>query len=139
MTINQLSIFIENKSGTLTKVLDLLSKDGVQIIASTIADTSEFGIYRVICNEPIKAYNVLKNNNINVQLTDVLAVEIEDEPGKAAHVIDLFTKAGVDVAYMYSFLFKWKGILILKVNPLDKAKEIMILNKISFITVEDLR
>ena len=106
MTINQLSIFIENKSGALIKVLDLLSKEGVQIIASTIADTSEFGIYRVICNEPSKAYNILKNNNINVQLTDVLAVQIEDAPGTAAHVIDLFTKAGVDVAYMYSFLFK---------------------------------
>ena len=67
MTIKQLSIFIENKEGTLTKVLDLLSKAGIQIIASTIADTNDCGIYRVLCNQPTQAYLILKENGINVQ------------------------------------------------------------------------
>ena len=139
MTIKQLSIFIENKAGTLTKVLDLLSKVSIQIIASTIADTQEFGIYRVICAEPSKAYKVLRTANISVQLTDVLAVQIDDKPGAAANVIDMFAKGGVNVSYMYSFLLKGKGILILRTHPYHKAHELMILNKVSFITEEDLK
>ena len=139
MTIKQLSIFIENKAGTLIKVLDLLSKEGIQIIASTIANTQEFGIYRIICAEPLKAYNILRAANINVQLTDVLAVQIDDKPGAAANVIDIFAKGGVNVAYMYSFLLKGKGVLILRTHPSDKAHELMILNKVSFITEEDLK
>ncbi|MBO7440001.1 MAG: amino acid-binding protein [Bacteroidales bacterium] len=139
MTIKQLSIFIENKAGTLIKVLDLLSKEGIQIIASTIADTQEFGIYRIICAEPLKAYNILRAANINVQLTDVLAVQIDDKPGAAANVIDIFAKGGVNVAYMYSFLLKGKGVLILRTFPADKANELMILNKVNFVTEEDLK
>lgn len=139
MTIHQLSIFIENKSGTLTKVLDLLSKEGVQIIASTIADTQEFGIYRVISNNPVKGYNVLKDNNINVQLTDVLAVQIDDKPGQAAQVIDKLSAAGVNISYMYSFLLGGKGTLVMRVTPADKANEVIMLNKIKFITEDDLR
>lgn len=139
MTIKQLSIFIENKAGTLIKVLDLLSKEGVQIIASTIADTQEFGIYRVICAEPLRAYNILRDANINVQLTDVLAVQIDDKPGAAANVIEIFAQGGVNVAYMYSFLLKGKGVLILRTIPSDKANELMILNKVNFVTEEDLK
>ena len=62
MTIKQLSIFIENKEGTLTKVLELLSKAGIQIIASTIADTKDYGIYRVLCNQPTQAYLILTSD-----------------------------------------------------------------------------
>ena len=74
MTIKQLSIFIENKSGTLIKVLDMLSKAGIQIVASTVADTQEYGIYRIICDNPAKAYILLKEEGINLQLTDVFAL-----------------------------------------------------------------
>lgn len=139
MTIKQLSIFIENKSGTLIKVLDLLSKESIQIIAPTIADTTEFGIYRVICNEPTKAYNILKDNNINVQLTDVLGIRIKDKPGMAAQAIDLISKAGIDISYMYTFLLNGEGILIMRTNPCDKTKEIIKQNNIGFITENDLQ
>ena len=84
MTIKQLSIFIENKSGTLIRVLDLLSRANIQIIASTIADTQDYGIYRVLCSAPGEAYLILKDNGINVQLADVMAITIDDEPGRAA-------------------------------------------------------
>ena len=139
MTIKQLSIFIENKAGTLTKVLDLLSKEGIQIIASTIADTQEFGIYRVICAEPLKAFNILRAANINVQLTDVLAVKIDDKPGAAANVIDIFYQGGINVAYMYSFLLNGNGVLAIRAVPSDTAHELMVLNKIDFITEDDLK
>lgn len=68
MTVQQLSVFIENKAGTLLKVLELLKEAKIQLIASTIADTVEYGIYRIICSEPMRAYNTLKEANISVAL-----------------------------------------------------------------------
>ena len=104
MTIKQLSIFIENKGGTLITVLDLLSKAGIQIIASTIADTKDYGIYRVLTNDSAQAYLILKEAGINVQLSDVFALSIDDQPGRAAEVVSLISEAGVSILYLYSFL-----------------------------------
>ena len=87
MTIKQLSIFIENKGGTLIKVLELLSKANIQIIASTVADTKDYGIYRVLTNNPSQAYIILKEAGINVQLSDVFALSIDYQPGRAAEVV----------------------------------------------------
>ena len=78
MTINQLSIFIENRSGTLIKVLEVLKQSGIQIVASTIADTAEYGIYRLICSEPQRAYEELKKAGIAVAQSDVFAIELDN-------------------------------------------------------------
>ena len=85
MTINQISIFIENRSGTLIKVLEVLKQSGIQIIASTIADTAEYGIYRLICSEPMRAYEELKKANIAVALSDVFAIELDNQPMPLKH------------------------------------------------------
>ena len=82
MTINQLSIFMENRSGTLIKALELMKKSKIQIIASTIADTAEYGIYRIICSEPSRAYKELKEAGVAVALSDVFALELDDEPAE---------------------------------------------------------
>lgn len=124
-TIKQLSIFIENKSGTLIKVLDLFSKAKIQIIASTIADTQDYGIYRVLCSAPCEAYTMLKENGINVQLTDVLAIAIEDEPGKAAIAINALSESEVNILYMYSFLWKGKGVLVMRTDKSEKAMHVI--------------
>ena len=137
MTINQLSIFIENKEGTLTKVLDLLSKAGIQIIASTIADTKDYGIYRVLCNQPTQAYLILKENGINVQLADVTALSIDDVPGRAAEAVKKLSASGVNILYLYSFLWKGKGVLVLRTDNNDKTNETIIINKMSFLTEVD--
>ncbi len=137
MTIKQLSIFIENKEGTLTKVLELLSKAGIQIIASTIADTKDYGIYRVLCNQPTQAYLILKENGINVQLADVIALSIDDVPGGAAEAVKKLSASGVNILYLYSFLWKGKGVLILRTDNSDKANETIIINKMSFLTEAD--
>ena len=100
MTIKQLSIFIENKSGTLIKVLDKLSKAGIQIIASTVADTKDFGIYRVLCDKPLQAYLLLKEEGINIQLTDVIALSIDDTPGMAAQAVNKISLSGVNILYL---------------------------------------
>ena len=137
MTIKQLSIFIENKEGTLTKVLDLLRKAGIQIIASTIADTKDYGIYRVLCNQPTQAYLILKENGINVQLADVTALSIDDVPGRAAEAVKKLSASGVNILYLYSFLWKGKGVLVLRTDNNDKTNETIIINKMSFLTEVD--
>lgn len=139
MTIKQLSIFIENKGGTLIRVLDLLSKAGIQIIASTVADTQDYGIYRVLCNEPAKAYLILKEEGINVQLADVIALSIDDEPGRAAQAVQAFSESGVSISYMYSFLWKGRGVLVFRANPSEKAKEVIMLRKLGFMTEENFK
>ena len=137
MTIKQLSIFIENKEGTLTKVLDLLSKAGIQIIASTIADTKDYGIYRVLCDKPTQAYLILKENGINVQLADVIALSIDDVPGRAAEAVKKLSASGVNILYLYSFLWQGKGVLILRTDNSEKANETIIIHKMSFLTEAD--
>ncbi|MBQ8710714.1 MAG: amino acid-binding protein [Bacteroidaceae bacterium] len=139
MTIKQLSIFIENKGGTLIKVLDLLSKAGIQIIASTVADTKDYGIYRVLTNNPAQAYLILKDAGINVQLSEVFALSINDQPGRAAETIKEISDAGVSILYLYSFLWKGKGVLVFRADQSEKAKESIMLNKLTFLTKEDFR
>ena len=137
MTIKQLSIFIENRGGTLIKVLDLLSKGGIQIIASTIADTKDYGIYRVLCDKPAQAYLILREAGVNVQLSDVIALSIDDAPGRAAEVVSVLSAAGVDILYMYSFLWKGKGVLVMRTDPIEKAREVITLKKLSFFLEQD--
>ena len=138
MTVNQLSIFIENKSGTLVKVLKLLKEEGIQLIASTIADTAEYGICRIICSEPARAYEVLKAAGVAVSLCDVFAIELDDEPGRAADAIELFAREGISIAYLYSFLLGGKGVLVFRTDNSEKAREVITLNKLNFIAEKDL-
>jgi len=138
MTVHQLSVFIENKSGALVKVLNVLKKEGIQIIASTIADTVEYGIFRIICSEPVKAYNVLKANGISVTLADVFAIELDDKPGCAAEAIANFAEEGISLSYLYSFLLGGKGVLIFRADNPEKAREAIIIHKLKFIAEKDL-
>lgn len=125
MTIHQLSIFIENRSGTLIKVLDALKQAGIQIIASTIADTAEYGIYRLICSEPMRACEKLKKAGVAVALSEVFALELDNEPGRAADAVKMFSEADISITYMYSFLLRGKGILIFRTDNNEHAVEVI--------------
>ena len=138
MTVQQLSVFIENKAGTLLKVLELLKEAKIQLIASTIADTVEYGIYRIICSEPMRAYNTLKEATISVALSDVFALTLDNQVGRAADAIKIFSDAKIGITYMYSFLLGDKGILIFRTDNPDRAREVIILNNLSFVADKDL-
>lgn len=138
MTIHQLSVFIENKSGTLVKVLNLLKEAGIQLIASSIADTTEYGICRIICSEPTKAYAKLKDAGIAVSLCEVFAVELDDEPGRAAEAIDIFAREGISIAYLYSFLLNGKGVLIFRTDNAEAAAEAIRNSTLKAIPEKDL-
>ena len=138
MTVQQISIFVENKQGTLLKVLELLKEAKIQLVASTIADTVEYGIYRIICSEPTRAYQVLKDAGISVALSDVFAITLDNEPGRAADAVKILHDAGIGITYMYSFLLEGKGILVFRTNNAELTREVIILNKMSFISEKEL-
>ncbi|MEE1309343.1 MAG: amino acid-binding protein [Bacteroidaceae bacterium] len=123
--MKQLSIFIENKQGTLLTVLNVLKSANIQIIASTISDTQDFGIYRIICDNPERAYIVLGEQCVSVTLTEVFAIQLEDKPGEAARVLALFAEADISIAYMYSFLLSGKGILVFRSSDTEKTKQVI--------------
>ena len=116
MTVHQISVFVENKSGTLVKVLDLFKEAGIQLIASTISDTVEYGIFRVICSEPMKAKEVLDAAGVFSSIADVFAVTLENYPGTAADAISFLSRAGIGISYLYSFMLSGKGILIFRTD-----------------------
>ena len=121
MTIKQLSIFIENQSGSLKRVLGMIQKSHIQIIACTIADTAEYGLFRIICSEPVRACRELKSAGVAVAISDVFAIELDNQPGGAANVVGLFSDAGISIAYMYAFLLDGRGIMVFKTSQVEEA------------------
>lgn len=123
--MKQLSIFIENKSGTLLNILNVMKDAEIQIIASMVADTQDFGIYRVVCDNPDKAYSVLKNEGMAVTMSEVFAIVLDDKPGEAANVVSVLTKGGINISYIYSFLVSGKGILVFRTSDTELTKKII--------------
>ena len=134
MTVKQLSIFLENRSGTLTKVLDILKESGIQIIASSIADTAEYGILRILSSDPSLAYKKLEEGGVAVALSEVFAIELDNRPGCGADAIKVFSDAGISIAYLYSFLVAGKGILVFRTDNNEQAREAIVLNNLKFVT-----
>jgi len=123
MRVEQISIFLENKSGRLAEVAGVLARAGVNIRALSLADTTDFGILRLIVNDTEKAKKVLKENGFTVGKTEVLAVEVPDRPGGLANILNAMRDAGINVEYMYAFVQKSGGnaIIIFRFDELDKA------------------
>jgi hypothetical protein len=138
MFIHQISIFIENKFGKLSEILSLLGRENIRIIAATVADTSEFGILRMIVSDTTKTYHILKENNVSASLSEVLVISVASTAETFASTLDLFTKAGLSIEYMYCFSVKEKTFLILKVNNRDVAYDVIRRNNIAYITENEL-
>jgi len=126
MKVRQLSIFLENRSGRLAEVTDILGKSGINIRALSLADTSDFGILRVIVEDTDKALRLMEDNGFTVKVTDVLAVEVEDKPGGLSRVLNLLNSQDVNVEYMYAFMEKLTdhALLIFRIEDIERAIEI---------------
>lgn len=138
MTIKQLSVFVENKAGTLVKVLRLIADANIHIIASTTPDTVDFGIARIICTEPRRAFELLKEAGVSVALSDVFVLVLPNETGAAASAIERFADAGINLTYIYSFLLRGKGILIFRTDNPDKTREVIVLDRLQTTTELEL-
>jgi hypothetical protein len=123
MTIRQLSIFLENKSGRLTEVLETLGNEKINITALSIADTSEYGILRLIVSDPTKAHQLLKKKSFSVNLNEVISLWVSPEAGSYAKVLKCFSEDGLSIEYMYAFCLGDKSVLVLRTDNRPKAFE----------------
>ena len=138
MTVHQISLFLENRYGKLSEILSLLAEGNIRIIAATVADTSEFGIMRLIVSDPQKAFTILKAHNVSANLTDVLAIVTGSWAGSFADTISSFTRAGISIEYMYCFAVNGKAILILRTNNREAALEVIRRQNMEYIGESDL-
>lgn len=127
MIIKQLSVFLENKQGRMCAVADLLAKNHINIRALSLADTSEFGILRLIVDKPEEGKKILTEAGIVVRVTDVLSLTMEDTPGGTLGVLRLLSESGISVEYMYAFAGKsdGKAIMIIQAEDLEAAEGIL--------------
>ncbi len=127
MIVEQISVFVENKKGRLNEIAEVLAKNNVDISALSLADTEEYGVVRMIVNNPYLAKEVLKENGVIAKVTSVLAVAIDDAPGGFYRALSTLAEKDISVKYMYASMSheKGKAIMILSVDDLDKAEEII--------------
>jgi hypothetical protein len=123
MTLKQLSVFLENKPGALSRPCRLLADAGINVHTFSLADTQQFGILRLVVQEWEQARKVLENNGCVVKVTDVVALEIPDRPGSLAALLEALERAKVNVEYMYAFTAKanGKGLLLFRFDKPETA------------------
>ena len=127
MRAEQISVFLENKAGRLAEVTAILAEAGVNIRALAVADTSDFGVLRLIVDDNIKAVEALKNHGFTVGKTDVVAVEVEDRPGGLHRILDILYKADINVEYMYAFVQHSgkNAVMIFRIDNVAEAVKIL--------------
>lgn len=125
MKTKQISVFIENRSGRLASVAGVLRDEGIDIRAISMADAPDFGIFRVVVEETERARNALRRQGFVTEVSDVVAVEVDDHPGGLAHVLSVFAEHQLNVEYMYAFLTerKAKAIIFFRFEDTDRAVE----------------
>ena len=123
MKVEQISIFIENKSGRLAEVTGILGKTGINIRALSLADTSDFGILRLIVDDSEKALKVLREQQFTVNITDVIGIEVPDSPGGLTTILQILDQNKVNVEYMYAFAERSgkNAIIIFRFDNIDEA------------------
>ncbi len=140
MTINQISVFLENKSGRLADVTKVLADGNINLRAMTIADTADFGILRLIVNNPDKAAQILEENGFTIRITKVLGIEIDDKPGGLHKIMELFKENGLNIEYLYASLENknQKAVVIFKVEDVNLGLKIIESNSLVAISGKDL-
>ena len=136
MIIKQISTFMENTSGRLADITALLAKAGINLRAISIADTTDFGILRMVADQPDKAIRLLKEAGFTARETDVIGVEVPDHPGELARIMALFRDAGVGIEYLYASLEHKadQAVIVLKVDDIQSG--LNMLEKNGFATIQ---
>lgn len=140
MKIKQLSIFLQNRMGSLSKPLEVLTIADVNIRAMCMADTSEFGILRLVVDDPIKGKEALEENNFLVKITDIIGVEMNDAPGGLTTVLRIIKDNLIDLEYLYAFSHdkEGKAILLLHADKLDELISVLNENNIPLVSAEEV-
>lgn len=138
MLAKQLSIFLENKSGRLTEVTEVLGKAGINLSAMSIADNSDFGLLRCIVSDPDRAYQVLKENGFAVKITDVIGLSVPNTAGALALVLKHLSDNGVFIEYLYSFSAGDSANIVIRPSNLEQCEQLLQEKKVDLIAANDL-
>lgn len=138
MVIKQLSVFIENTKGRLERVTEALKERGINIASFSLADTSEYGLLRMIVSDPEEGKKVLKEEGFSAMLTDVIAVKIAQKPGTLHEVLKCLADTGISVEYMYTLATAGKDTsIIMKLSDLDEGVKLLIASGYELCTASD--
>lgn len=140
MSIKQLSVFIENKWGRLAEITKVLADENINIRAMSVADTSDFGILRMIVDQPEKAVESFQKNNMTLTVTTVIGVGISDKPGAFAKVVKVLTDANIEIEYLYDYNSRndEELCIILRVNDEENAVKVLNDNNIKMLSAEQV-
>ena len=140
MAVKQLSIFVENKEGKLVTITDAIANAGIDIRAMSVADTQDFGIFRLIVTEPEKAKQALESSGCFVSITRVVGVAIPDEPGALAKVVNVLARNNINIEYMYAFIAvaKKQASVVLRVADNEAAEKLLLENGISLLDENEI-
>ena len=133
MIIKQLSIFLENKSGRLTEVSEILGRNDINMSAFSIADTADYGVLRVIVDKPELAVNALRENGFSVNLTDVICLIVPNQPGGLAKALRILSDNAVAIEYMYAFAMAQEASVVVRTETPEKAIDVLQNNKMELI------
>lgn len=140
MLIDQISIFVANQPGRLTEITSMLANAGIDIRALSLADTTDFGILRLIVNDPVAAEKTLKQHGLTVRKTKVIAAKLDDEPGALHRVLKILKDRGISVEYAYAFITRKNddACVILRVEENDEAVQALSANGINLLEAEQI-
>lgn len=140
MKVEQISIFIENKSGRLAEVSGILGEANVNIRALSLADTSDFGILRLIVDDSEKALNVLRERHFTVSKTEVIGVEVPDIPGGLSSILKILDNNQINVEYMYAFVERCgsNAVIIFRFDNVDQAISVLLENNVNILKGEKI-
>jgi hypothetical protein len=138
MIIKQLSIFLENKSGRLSEVTTILGEAGINMTAFSIADTSDFGILRVIVSEPERALKILKENKFSGNLTDVVCLSCPNKAGALSKALVILNDEGISIEYMYAFSLGDTANIVIRPTNVQKCIEVLQQHELDLLKSSDL-
>lgn len=139
MFMKQISVFMENRPGRLAEITQVLSDNNIDMRAISIADTTEFGILRMIVDDPVRAEEVLRANNMTANVTDVFAVSIDDRVGAFSKVIALLKEEKINIEYIYSFIGEKssKAVIVMKTDDCERSVAVLKQGGIAVLPAED--
>ncbi len=140
MLIKQISIFIPNKKGSLSELTDILIAHNIDIRAIAVFDTTEFGILRIVVDDPDRAVEILSKEGVVAKVSKVIAVEPEDKPGRLNEIFSILRDAEINIEYIYSFIMRKKEMpyIVLKVDEQERAVEELTAQGINVINKEEV-
>ncbi len=140
MAIKQISVFLENKKGRLLAVTRLLAENKINLRALSVADTTDFGILRMIVNDTSRAYEILKNAGFTLKITEVIGVDTTDEPGALNEVLEVLEKGSINIEYIYAFCTAQSGhaLNVIRVDKMDAVNDILEQNGIKTLAPDEI-